>query len=118
MLLRGLLDLPNSPAILALHVPALSFSQIALGGDVHFGPAQFYDVPMLSLRNAIMDDIFANSSLADHYFAHNKIGTDTRHVSCAPDGADFRSDPTVTGFSASSARRTSTANYARWTVQA
>lgn len=87
MLLRGLLDMPKRPAILALQVFALAFNSIAVGGDLHNSAGQFYDVPMISLRNAILDDIFADHTLVNDYFAPMKGGADLRHVrSCLEAG--------------------------------
>ncbi|ODN94804.1 hypothetical protein L198_04951 [Cryptococcus wingfieldii CBS 7118] len=81
-LIRGVLDMPNHPAILNLQVFALVFKQLALGGDIHEGVSQFYDIPIISLRGAILHDILANASLVPEYFIHHKDGSvDVRHIS-------------------------------------
>lgn len=117
MLLRGLLDMPNQPAVLALQAFALQFDHIALGGDLHLSAGQFYDIPTISLRNAILEDIFANGSLVSQYFTPTAQGPDLRHVGLRSDvsGAERRSHLLRIGSSASLERRISTARYARWT---
>jgi hypothetical protein len=81
LLLRGLLDMPNHPAVLGLQVFTLLFQTMGMGGDVHLGPAQFYDVPMVSLRNALLPDVLRNDSLVADYFTWTPKGPDVRHVS-------------------------------------
>lgn len=88
LLLRGLLDLPNQPAILSMHIFALMFSQIALGGEMQEGLTQYYDIPIVSLRNVILHDALHNVTLVQDLF-HQKetpIGesldaVDLRHLS-------------------------------------
>lgn len=81
LLLRGLLDMPNQPAILNLKVFALLFEHMGLGGEVHLGAAQFYDVPTVSLMNVLLQDILRNDSLVEEYFTWTPDGPDVRHVS-------------------------------------
>ncbi|OWZ35371.1 hypothetical protein C343_01038 [Cryptococcus neoformans C23] len=82
LLVRGLLDLPTSPAIVNLEVFALMFKTITLGGDLHQGIAQFYDLPVLSLRNALLNDMLKNDSLINEYFfIHPEGDVDLRHIS-------------------------------------
>ncbi|ORY35911.1 hypothetical protein BCR39DRAFT_568808 [Naematelia encephala] len=70
LMVRGLLDLPNQPAIISLEVPALVFHQIGLGGDMHESVSQYYDIPIISLRNAILPDILADNELVKTWFAY------------------------------------------------
>ncbi|KIR24948.1 hypothetical protein I309_06232 [Cryptococcus deuterogattii LA55] len=82
LLVRSLLDLPTSPAIVNLDVFALMFNSITLGGDLHLGIAQFYDIPILSLRNALLNDILKNNSLVtEYFFVHSNGEIDLRHIS-------------------------------------
>lgn len=80
--MRSLLDLPTSPAIVNLDVFALKFNSITMGGDLHLGIAQFYYLPVLSLRNAILNDMLKNNSLvSEYFFVHADGEVDLRHIS-------------------------------------
>ncbi|OXG45645.1 hypothetical protein C359_00332 [Cryptococcus neoformans Bt120] len=82
LLVRSLLDLPNAPAIMNLQVFALNFNTITNGGDMHLGIAQFYDLPVISLRNAAYRSVLQNESLIPEYFFVSEKGEiDTRHIS-------------------------------------
>ncbi|WWD20499.1 hypothetical protein CI109_104975 [Kwoniella shandongensis] len=72
LLIRGLLDLPNKPAVMNLQVFALMFQYIANGGDLHNGVAQFYDIPTLSIRNPILPQVMQNTTMVRHLF-HNRV---------------------------------------------
>ncbi|ODN75047.1 hypothetical protein L202_06267 [Cryptococcus amylolentus CBS 6039] len=74
ILVRSLLDLPNKPAILNLHVFALMFKTVTNGGDLHSGIAQFYDIPTVSLRNALYHQLLANASLISELFITKEDG--------------------------------------------
>ncbi|RSH82182.1 hypothetical protein EHS25_006115 [Saitozyma podzolica] len=71
LLVRSILDLPRKPAILNLNVFALMFAQVANGGDLHSGIAQYYDLPILSLRNVFLHEALANVSVIRELF-HQK----------------------------------------------
>ncbi|WRT70476.1 uncharacterized protein IL334_007474 [Kwoniella shivajii] len=72
LLVRGLYDLPNKPAVINLHVFALMFQYIANGGDLHNGVAQYYDVPTISMRNPILPQVMKNTTMVRHLF-HNRV---------------------------------------------
>ncbi|TYJ54164.1 hypothetical protein B9479_005175 [Cryptococcus floricola] len=81
LLVRSLLDLPNKPAILNMDVFALMFKTVTNGGDLHSGIAQFYDIPTVSLRNALYHQVLANASLISELFIIKEDGeVDTRHL--------------------------------------
>ncbi|ODO02850.1 hypothetical protein I350_05691 [Cryptococcus amylolentus CBS 6273] len=81
ILIRSLLDLPNKPAILALDVFALMFKTVANGGDLHSGISQYYDLPTISLRNALYEQVLANSSIIPELFSIDRHGElDLRHI--------------------------------------
>ncbi|AAW41092.1 CAP64 gene product - related [Cryptococcus deneoformans JEC21] len=81
LLVRSLLDLPNGPAVMNFQIFALKFNTVTNGGDMHHGIAQFYDTPVLSLRNAAYNFILQNESLIPEYFyIHGNGETDTRHM--------------------------------------
>lgn len=78
---------------------ALEFDEIAMGGDIvsvaadcpltqNHGTSQFYDVPTLSSRNALLPILFQNETKAAEWFSPNQpevnpetlYGVDLRHV--------------------------------------
>ncbi|GJJ12747.1 hypothetical protein Clacol_006992 [Clathrus columnatus] len=63
-LLRGVLELPKRPAVINLQVTS----------------AQYYDTPILSIRNFLVPYILKHAELDEYYFCKNKEGTDWRHV--------------------------------------
>ncbi|WVO17581.1 hypothetical protein L204_105278 [Cryptococcus depauperatus] len=82
LMVRSLLDLPNKPAVMNLQVFALKFNTVTNGGDMHQGVAQLYDLPTLSLRNALYPEVLRNSSLVDElFYVHPEGEVDTRHLS-------------------------------------
>ncbi|WVR08401.1 hypothetical protein IAU60_005456 [Kwoniella sp. DSM 27419] len=90
LLLRGLADMDHQPAILNLQVFALMFPLTANGGDLHFGVAQFYDVPTVSIRNPLLPQVMQNLTLVRDLFHHRvekddwtdpTDGIDLRHLS-------------------------------------
>ncbi|KAG8691911.1 CRISPR-associated endonuclease/helicase Cas3 [Ceratobasidium sp. 423] len=62
-LVRMLLDLPNKPAVINAQVVALSFDTITMGGDLHTGVNEYYDIPTISLRNVVLYHILENAHL-------------------------------------------------------
>ncbi|KAG9094353.1 CRISPR-associated endonuclease/helicase Cas3 [Ceratobasidium sp. UAMH 11750] len=62
-LIRTLLSLPNKPAVVNAQVIALSFDTITMGGDLHTGVAEYYDIPTISLRNFGLYHILENPHL-------------------------------------------------------
>lgn len=68
------------------------FDNIAMGGDMNHGAAQYYDVPTLSTRNGLLPLASANKTKLPEWFAHERkagmtvdwdriTGVDLRHVS-------------------------------------
>ncbi|EJD40564.1 SGNH hydrolase [Auricularia subglabra TFB-10046 SS5] len=79
--LRRALDLEKSPAVINLQVFGLEYPRLATGGDYHTSVANYYDTPVISLRNAVLPGILANPSSAPTYFGINKQGTpDYKHI--------------------------------------
>ncbi|KAL7419164.1 hypothetical protein Q5752_006000 [Cryptotrichosporon argae] len=79
-LTRALLDLPNQPAVLDMHVFALMFDTVALGGDLHHSLAQYYDLPVVSLRNPLLPRILKNHSMVYDWFNNAGSEIDLRHL--------------------------------------
>lgn len=65
----------------------LAFENIATGGDMHLGTAEYYDIPTLSLRNIFLPRILENADDAKKVFSKDRKETrddlevyDLRHV--------------------------------------
>lgn len=99
-LLRGLLDLPQRPAVLVARTIGLeaevssgnsflSFVEadlprsqmIAVGGDEHLPVAAYYDVPTISLRPVLLPLLFKEPARETEYFVGGEGWLDRRHVS-------------------------------------
>ncbi|KAJ9121924.1 hypothetical protein QFC24_004506 [Naganishia onofrii] len=71
MLVRGILDLPNKPAIINLHTLGLLFDPITQGGDLHIGIAHYYDLPVINIRSLIFPPILDDYLAAERFFTMN-----------------------------------------------
>lgn len=67
-LLRALLSYPNSPAIILAESFTIALPQLSTGTDNHFGLANYFDVPMFSLRNWLLPKVLEEPALKDVYF--------------------------------------------------
>ncbi|KAJ4470802.1 hypothetical protein J3R30DRAFT_3710698 [Lentinula aciculospora] len=86
-LIRAIFALPNRPAVINLQIMALMFSSITMGGDLHTAVAQYYDTPIVSVRNVLLPHIFrstelnsSDTSVEDYWFHHNGGDIDLRHL--------------------------------------
>ncbi|KAJ3805717.1 hypothetical protein F5876DRAFT_69563 [Lentinula aff. lateritia] len=87
-LIRAVFALPNRPAIVNLQIMALMFPTITMGGDLHTAVAQYYDTPIVSVRNVLLPHILrstelnpADTSVEDYWYYHNDDGSiDLRHL--------------------------------------
>ncbi|KAE9392193.1 hypothetical protein BT96DRAFT_979539 [Gymnopus androsaceus JB14] len=86
-LIRALRVLPKKPAIINLQIMALMFSTITMGGDLHMAIAQYYDTPVISMRNVLLPQILqttelnsTDTSFEDYWFNHDSDGIDLRHL--------------------------------------
>ncbi|KAJ3762212.1 hypothetical protein EV360DRAFT_79507 [Lentinula raphanica] len=87
-LIRAIFALPQAPAIINVQVMALMFPTITMGGDLHTAIAQYYDTPIISLRNVILPHILrttqynsSDDSLEKYWFYHDANSIDLRHIS-------------------------------------
>ncbi|CEL58276.1 hypothetical protein RSOLAG1IB_03022 [Rhizoctonia solani AG-1 IB] len=62
-LVRLLMNLPKKPAVVSAQVIALSFDTITMGGDLHTGVNEYYDIPTVSLRNVVLYHVLENAHL-------------------------------------------------------
>ncbi|KAL7412652.1 hypothetical protein BDY24DRAFT_416030 [Mrakia frigida] len=81
-LVRGLMDLPQRPAVLLARPLGLGAEMIANGGDEHLTVASYYDVPTISLRPVILPLLTRAKGERDHdFYVNNGWGyPDTRHI--------------------------------------
>ena len=86
-LLRALLALPTKPAVIHVQTFGLIFQMLTTGGDLHTGIAQYYDNPIISIRNVLLPHILAQKDPIDvikHWFgkvSYTSDDPDMRHVS-------------------------------------
>ncbi|TXT05066.1 hypothetical protein VHUM_03886 [Vanrija humicola] len=87
LLLRQMLQQESEPGVLAFNVFALKFDEMAMAAEVNHGVAQFYDVPTLTVRNALAP-LFANDKKPILEWFHHDVkepnpetleGVDVRH---------------------------------------
>ncbi|KZT37078.1 hypothetical protein SISSUDRAFT_1129916 [Sistotremastrum suecicum HHB10207 ss-3] len=76
-LLRGLLVLPNAPAVINAQVIGLHNWLVTTGGDLDLAIAMYYDLPVVNIRNILLPHILQNKelehNLTRYYFNHNKV---------------------------------------------
>ncbi|KAJ3985709.1 hypothetical protein F5890DRAFT_1552916 [Lentinula detonsa] len=87
-LIRAIFALPLRPAIINVQIMALMFSTITMGGDLHTAIAEYYDTPIISIRNVLLPHILrttqlnpSDTSVEDYWFEHDSNGIDLRHLS-------------------------------------
>ncbi|KAH7106459.1 hypothetical protein BKA62DRAFT_766006 [Auriculariales sp. MPI-PUGE-AT-0066] len=81
LLMRQLLGLPKRPAVLNLQVLGLSFTRLTTGGDLHTAIAEYYDTPVISLRNSLLPQLMKTNSSIETFFYKKPDGlVDTRHI--------------------------------------
>ncbi|KAJ3876343.1 hypothetical protein F5051DRAFT_411844 [Lentinula edodes] len=87
-LIRSIFALPQRPAVISVQVMALMFQTITMGGDLHTAVAEYYDTPIISIRNVLLPHILrstqlnhSDDSLEHYWFGHDIVGgLDLRHV--------------------------------------
>ncbi|GAA6037693.1 hypothetical protein JCM8097_002290 [Rhodosporidiobolus ruineniae] len=92
-LFRTLLDQPHQPAVIRLSVLAISFPEMIRGTSASLINSQFFDVPVISLRNMLLPLTIAHPDLAPNYFTELVPGSgwpDYRHI--GPLGHDALAD--------------------------
>ena len=93
-LLRALLALPTKPAVIHVQTIGLIFQMLTTGGDLHTAIAQYYDNPIISIRNVLLPHILAQkdpTNVIKHWFgktSYTSDDPDMRHVRvrCGPRG--------------------------------
>ncbi|GAA6007158.1 SGNH/GDSL hydrolase family protein [Rhodotorula paludigena] len=81
-LMRGLLGLPQQPAVIRLSVFALLFEELARGSTSSLSTSQFFDVPVISIRNFLLPYVIKHREAAEELFSLTSWGErDYRHIS-------------------------------------
>ncbi|KAI5480705.1 capsular related protein, Esterase, SGNH hydrolase-type domain containing [Pseudohyphozyma bogoriensis] len=81
-LFRGLLGLPNEPAVIRVSVFALMFGDLARGTVSSLLQSNFFDVPVVGIRNFLMPQAFLDPNSTETFFSHADDGEpDLRHIS-------------------------------------
>lgn len=68
-LFRELLGLPQEPAVIRAAVVATSFPSMMLGSVSGGLNSQWFDVPVISLRNWLLPHFFASPEKMDEFFS-------------------------------------------------
>ncbi|KAL7419490.1 hypothetical protein Q5752_006328 [Cryptotrichosporon argae] len=79
-LIRALLDLPSKPAVINLHSLSVASDLMARGGELQYGVASFYDLPLVTLRNPLLPRLLNNHSLAYDWYRMNGRQLDASHL--------------------------------------
>ena len=85
-LLRAVLALPNKPAGIHVQTFGLMFQMLSTGSDLHTAVAQYYDNPIISIRNVLLPHILAQKDPIDvikYWFCAKSVTNDDpdlRHV--------------------------------------
>ncbi|GAA5893861.1 hypothetical protein JCM5296_004621 [Sporobolomyces johnsonii] len=81
-LMRGLLELPQEPAVVRVAVFALIFEDLARGAMSTLITSQFFDVPVISIRNFLIPHTILHREAAETIFGLDWLGErDYRHIS-------------------------------------
>ncbi|GAA5957119.1 hypothetical protein JCM21900_003103 [Sporobolomyces salmonicolor] len=81
-LMRGLLELPQEPAVVRVAVFALMFDDLARGAMSTLITSQFFDVPVISIRNFLIPHVILHREAAETIFGLDWLGgRDYRHIS-------------------------------------
>ncbi|KAI5475802.1 capsular related protein, Esterase, SGNH hydrolase-type domain containing [Pseudohyphozyma bogoriensis] len=80
-LMRGLLGLPQEPAVMRVSVLALAFADFYRGTMSSIMMSNWFDVPVISLRNFLLPHLMENSEEVDTFFSRDtKDNVDKRHI--------------------------------------
>ena len=74
-LVRAILNYPSQPAIIFAESFSLTLPALQAGADAHLGVAQYYNLPVISLRNWLLPELLRDPSRKDDYFFGNRDGT-------------------------------------------
>ncbi|KAM0748680.1 hypothetical protein T439DRAFT_327949 [Meredithblackwellia eburnea MCA 4105] len=80
-LYRGLLNLPQEPAVIRVSVFALLFPDLARGMVSNLIMSQFHDIPIINIRNFLLPHLFQNPNDTSIFFSKSWGEIDTRHIS-------------------------------------
>ncbi|KAM0749799.1 hypothetical protein T439DRAFT_326695 [Meredithblackwellia eburnea MCA 4105] len=80
-LMRGLLGLPQEPAVIRVSVFALAFADLARGLASGLLLSQYFDIPMIGIRNFLLPHLLDNPDKTAVFFSRDQNdNTDLRHI--------------------------------------
>lgn len=74
-LVRAVLNYPSQPAIIFAESFSLTLPRLQAGADAHLGVAQYYDLPVISLRNWLLPELLRDPRKKTDYFFGDRDGT-------------------------------------------
>ncbi|GAA5879221.1 hypothetical protein JCM3774_003526 [Rhodotorula dairenensis] len=81
-LMRGLLELPKAPAVVRISFFTIIFHELGRGTLSTLITSQFFDVPVISIRNFLLPQTIKHRESAEEIFGLDQWGNrDYRHVS-------------------------------------
>ncbi|KWU41179.1 hypothetical protein RHOSPDRAFT_23479 [Rhodotorula sp. JG-1b] len=80
-LMRSLLDQPHEPAVIRVSVLQVMFDDLARGTMSSLLVSQYFDVPVIGIRNFLLPHVQHHRRDAELVFGHAGPNTDYRHIS-------------------------------------
>ncbi|KAG0656083.1 CRISPR-associated endonuclease/helicase Cas3 [Rhodotorula mucilaginosa] len=80
-LMRSLLDQPHEPAVIRVSVFQVMFDDLARGTLSSLLVSQYFDVPVIGIRNFLLPHVQHHRRDAELVFGHAGPNTDYRHIS-------------------------------------
>ncbi|GAA5852468.1 hypothetical protein JCM9279_003459 [Rhodotorula babjevae] len=80
-LMRGLLQLPQEPAVIRVSAFTIIFPELARGAISSLVTSQFFDIPVIGVRNFLLPHVIRNRETAEEIFGLDQGGhRDYRHM--------------------------------------
>ncbi|KPV74149.1 uncharacterized protein RHOBADRAFT_44634 [Rhodotorula graminis WP1] len=80
-LMRGLLQLPQEPAVVRISAFTTIFNELARGAISSLITSQFFDVPVIGIRNFLLPQVIRHRETAEELFGLDQGGhRDYRHI--------------------------------------
>ncbi|KAK4706094.1 hypothetical protein P7C70_g99, partial [Phenoliferia sp. Uapishka_3] len=79
-LYRGLLQLPQHPAVVRISVYSMQFDDLQEGTPSALTMSSYFDIPMIGLKNFMLPHILLHPDLVGDLFENEGGGFNTRHI--------------------------------------
>ncbi|KAK4703408.1 translation initiation factor 2 subunit 2, partial [Phenoliferia sp. Uapishka_3] len=80
-LYRGLLQLPQKPAVIRISVLAMCFNELSRGTPSALTMSNYFDIPMIGIKNFVLPHMLLHPNDTSVWFHDDNDGTITRHIS-------------------------------------